>query len=96
MQTFRVYHKQITMIRDFKTLPSSGFRPLLAVHLVKNATKDPRVVISKRLFMMLHSGLFFMRSRISSQMLSLKFGILLSGLIGILTHQHNQAKPIMK
>eukprot|EP00268_Persea_americana_P047233 TRINITY_DN49092_c0_g1_i2.p1 TRINITY_DN49092_c0_g1~~TRINITY_DN49092_c0_g1_i2.p1 ORF type:complete len:134 (-),score=6.83 TRINITY_DN49092_c0_g1_i2:375-776(-) len=84
------------MIRDFKSLPSSGFHLLLAMHLVKKATKDPREVTSKRLFMMLHSDLFFMRNRISSQTLSLKFGIFPIDQIGILTHHHNQAKPIMK
>ena len=96
MQRFWVFPKQIPMIRDFKSLPSSGFHPLLAMLLIKIAMKKPRESISKMLFEMLRWYSFSMRNIIPNKTRSLKFGVLRLGPIGTFTHHHSQAKSIMK
>ena len=95
MQRFWVVPKQIPMIRDFKSMPSTVFHPLFVVHLVKKATTDPREVISKTLFEILHSDLFFKWNGNYNQTLS-KICVFFLGLIGMLTYNQNEAKPIMK
>ena len=96
IQRFWVFPKQIPIIRDFTSLPMSGFHPLLGMYLVKRATEKPREFISKLLFDMFHWHLLFMRNRISNHTISLKFGVFPLGRIGTLTQNQNKAKPIRK